>query len=116
MWVTGLLILVVLYAVSFFGYICAWGLMSYWGGTVILSLLSVLPGLTVLLLGDTALSSVTVRRLIVYHEVCALVVLLLLVVHLVVLHSLSSTPGLGITNNSTSNTIGFTNSIAWKDI
>ena len=52
-----------------------------------LSLLSVLPGLTVLLLGDTALSSVTVRRLIVYHEVCALVVLLLLVVHLVVLHS-----------------------------
>jgi len=44
LWIFGMLILVLLQATVFFGYLLPWGQMSFWGATVITNLFSVLPG------------------------------------------------------------------------
>ena len=43
LWVIGLLILFLLIAISFLGYILPWGQISFWGATVITNLLSAVP-------------------------------------------------------------------------
>jgi quinol-cytochrome oxidoreductase complex cytochrome b subunit len=43
LWATGLIIFVLMMATAFLGYVLPWGQMSYWGATVITSLVSVVP-------------------------------------------------------------------------
>merc|ERR1712036_117140 len=44
-WVSGILLLILLMAIAFMGYVLPWGQMSFWGATVITNLLSPFPSL-----------------------------------------------------------------------
>lgn len=43
-WFVGMMLMFVLIATAFMGYVLVWGQMSYWGATVITNLLRVVPG------------------------------------------------------------------------
>jgi len=66
---SGLVLLVLLLCSCFLGYVCAWGCMSYWGATVILSLLGFLPGVLQALQGALVITGMSVPRLLVLHFV-----------------------------------------------
>ncbi|WP_349370770.1 cytochrome b/b6 [Salinarimonas sp.] len=51
LWILGVIILLLMMATAFMGYVLPWGQMSFWGATVITNLFSVIP-----LVGDTIVS------------------------------------------------------------
>ncbi|RME81754.1 MAG: cytochrome b/b6, partial [Zetaproteobacteria bacterium] len=66
LWVLGVVILIVMQATVFFGYLLPWGQMSYWGATVITNIVAAIPGigpwLGDLIRGDYGLSDASIGR------------------------------------------------------
>jgi len=96
-WISGWLIKVLVMASAFLGYVLPWGQISFWGATVIINLLSILPKgkiLVIWLWGGFYVSSFTCRFFYALHFLVPLVVLVIAGVHLLLLHSRgSSVPG-----------------------
>lgn len=96
-WVRGWTIIVLTIMAAFLGYVLPWGQMSFWGATVIINLLSVLPigkTLVIWLWGGFYVSSFTCRFFFALHFLVPFLVLLMAGVHLFVLHfSGRSLPG-----------------------
>ncbi len=96
LWWIGLLIFTAFMAEAFTGYLLPWGQMSFWGATVITSLVGAIPlvgeKLTLLLRGDFAVGDATLTRFYAIH--IALIPLgiigVLLVAHLTALHRVGS--------------------------
>jgi len=89
-WVRGWLIILMVIAAAFLGYVLPWGQISFWGATVIINLLRVLPSgrtLVVWLWGGFYVSNFTCRFFFSLHYVIPFIVLLLAGVHLYLLHS-----------------------------
>ena len=94
-WIFGMLIVVVLMAEAFVGYVLPWGQMSYWGAQVIISLFGAIPvvgeDLVTWIRGDFLISGITLNRFFALHVVALPIVLLALVVlHLLALHEVGS--------------------------
>ena len=105
-WIIGVLIFICMMAEAFLGYLLPWGQTSYWGAKVIISLISVIPGvgeeLATWIRGDYVLSGVTLNRFFVFHVVLIPLCLIgLLVFHLIALHEVGSNnpDGVEIKNN-----------------
>jgi ubiquinol-cytochrome c reductase cytochrome b subunit len=98
-WVSGGLILGLCLCTGFFGYILNWGQMSYWGITVIINMLSIIP-LFGSYIGDFLWCSslVIVNRIFVFHFSLGFIIGLLILVHIALLHTFSSSNPL--TNNN----------------
>jgi ubiquinol-cytochrome c reductase cytochrome b subunit len=96
-WLRGWLIILLTIMSAFLGYVLPWGQISFWGATVIINLLSVLPKgklLVIWLWGGFYVSSFTCRFFYALHFLTPLVVLGLAGVHLFLLHYRgSSIPG-----------------------
>jgi len=96
-WLRGWVIILLTMAAAFLGYVLPWGQMSFWGATVIINLLSVLPIgkiLVVWLWGGFYVSFFTCRFFYAAHFLVPFIVLIIVIVHLVLLHFRgSSTPG-----------------------
>jgi len=96
-WLSGWLIIVLTMASAFLGYVLPWGQISFWGATVIINLLRVLPKgkiIVIWLWGGFYVSSFTCRFFYALHFLLPLVVLCIAGVHLFLLHfSGSSVPG-----------------------
>lgn len=78
---------------AFLGYVLPWGNISYWGATVITSLLTVLPCRDIIVIyvwGGYVLNAATIRRFFSLHFLVPLIVIRLIVVHLVLLHEYMS--------------------------
>src|SRR5690606_38230355 len=80
---------------SFFGYLLPWGQMSYWGAQVIVSLFGAIPGIGEALVewirGDYFISDITLNRFFALHVVAVpLALLLLVVMHIMALHTTGS--------------------------
>lgn len=90
-WLSGLILYILIVAVSFLGYVLPYGQMSYWGATVITNIVALLPNIMELLLGNYVMSTVTLKRFYVLHFLLSLVILLVMIVHIVYLHKLGST-------------------------
>lgn len=95
LWITGVLILLVLMAEAFFGYLLPWGQMSYWGAQVIVSLFGAIPfvgpDIELWLRGDYVISDVTLNRFFSLHVIAMPLVLVGLVfVHIIALHEVGS--------------------------
>ena len=90
-WVSGWVILSCSLIEGFFGYILNWGQMSYWGITVMINLLSILP-LVGLIIAELIWCScnVIINRIFVVHFSLGFLIGLFIFVHLFVLHSFSS--------------------------
>ena len=100
-WLVGMLILLVLMAEAFAGYLLPWGQMSYWGAQVIISLFGAIPvvgdGLVEFIRGDYSISDITLNRFFALHVIVLPLALIGLVfVHIVALHEVGSNNPYGI--------------------
>jgi ubiquinol-cytochrome c reductase cytochrome b subunit len=96
-WLRGWTIILFTIIAAFLGYVLPWGQMSFWGATVIINLLRVLPKgkmLVIWLWGGFYVSSFTCRFFYALHYLVPFLVLALAGVHLILLHfSGRSVPG-----------------------
>jgi quinol-cytochrome oxidoreductase complex cytochrome b subunit len=90
-WVTGALILLCSLIAGFLGYILNWGQMSYWGITVIINLLSIIP-LFGSYIGEYPWCSsiVIVNRIYIIHFSLGFIIGCIILVHITLLHTFSS--------------------------
>lgn len=100
LWLSGLSIMIFLMLIAFLGYLLIWGMMSYWGGTVITNLLSLIPCLIECICGGFYVSNPTLKRFFIFHIILAFLILALFIIHLYYLHGQSSTCPLGYTTNN----------------
>nr|QPK42088.1 cytochrome b [Loxilobus prominenoculus] len=102
-WLIGSMILILIMATAFIGYVLPWGQMSFWGATVITNLLSAIPyaGKQIVqwIWGGFAVDNPTLSRFFSMHFVLPLITLMLTIVHLIFLHKTGSNNPLGIKNN-----------------
>lgn len=102
-WLTGWLIMLITMGAAFLGYVLPWGQISFWGATVIINLLRVLPigkTLVVWLWGGFYVSSFTCRFFFALHYILPFVVLGIAVIHLFFLHRTGSTRFKGRRNSA----------------
>nr|QVT10938.1 cytochrome b [Ampelophaga rubiginosa] len=102
-WFVGVIILFMLMATAFMGYVLPWGQMSFWGATVITNLLSAIPYLGNMLVnwiwGGFAVDNATLTRFYTFHFLLPFIILMLTMIHLLFLHQTGSNNPLGINSN-----------------
>nr|WRO45297.1 cytochrome b [Phyllothelys breve] len=117
-WMIGVMILFLVMATAFMGYVLPWGQMSFWGATVITNLLSAIPYLGVELVqwvwGGFAVDNATLNRFFTFHFVLPFMVTAMVMVHLLFLHQTGSNNPLG--TNSNIDKIPFHPYFTFKDI
>nr|AWV84392.1 cytochrome b [Platypedia putnami] len=102
-WSVGVIILLMLMATAFLGYVLPWGQMSFWGATVITNLMSAIPYLGSMLVnwiwGGFAVDNATLTRFYSLHFIMPFVILALSMIHLIFLHQTGSNNPLGVNSN-----------------
>ncbi len=100
LWWIGLVILLLMMATAFMGYVLPWGQMSLWGATVITNLFSAVPvvgdTIVTLLWGGFSVDNPTLNRFFVLHFLLPFVIFGVVVLHVWALHSVKSNNPLGI--------------------
>ena len=100
LWILGVIILILMIATAFMGYVLPWGQMSYWAATVITSLFSAIPligqGIVTFLWGGFTVGDPTLHRFYALHYLLPFVILAVVLLHLVALHRFGSNNPLGI--------------------
>nr|YP_003848771.1 cytochrome b [Bactrocera minax]ADL14722.1 cytochrome b [Bactrocera minax] len=117
-WLVGVLILFLVMATAFMGYVLPWGQMSFWGATVITNLLSAIPYLGIDLVqwvwGGFAVDNATLTRFFTFHFILPFIVLAMTMIHLLFLHQTGSNNPVGL--NSNMDKIPFHPYFSFKDI
>nr|QDP18065.1 cytochrome b [Phymateus morbillosus] len=102
-WMIGTIILFLVMATAFMGYVLPWGQMSFWGATVITNLLSAIPYLGKELVqwvwGGFAVDNATLNRFFTFHFILPFLIIALSAIHLFFLHQLGSNNPLGMNSN-----------------
>nr|YP_010715438.1 cytochrome b [Phalera assimilis]WDE24570.1 cytochrome b [Phalera assimilis] len=102
-WMVGVMILFLLMATAFMGYVLPWGQMSFWGATVITNLLSAIPYLGSMLVnwiwGGFAVDNATLTRFYTFHFLLPFIILMMTMIHLLFLHQTGSNNPLGLNSN-----------------
>nr|UDF87508.1 cytochrome b [Loxostege turbidalis] len=102
-WMVGIIILFLLMATAFMGYVLPWGQMSFWGATVITNLLSAIPYLGTTLVnwiwGGFAIDNATLTRFYTFHFILPFIIAMMTMIHLLFLHQTGSNNPLGINSN-----------------
>nr|QNH68966.1 cytochrome b [Parantica aglea aglea] len=102
-WMIGEIILFLLMATAFMGYVLPWGQMSFWGATVITNLLSAIPYLGTMLVnwiwGGFAVDNATLTRFYSFHFLFPFIIAMLTMIHLLFIHQTGSNNPLGINSN-----------------
>jgi len=100
LWYSGLVLLLLIMATAFFGYVLPWGMMSFWGATVITNLFGAIPFvgdyITQWLWGGYSIDGPTLRKFYSLHFLLPFIIIGLSCVHLVLLHDGGSTNPLGV--------------------
>merc|ERR1712023_300732 len=111
-WFSGILLLFLLMAIAFMGYVLPFGQMSFWGATVITNLLSPFPSLVEWVCGGYCVHNPTLKRFFLFHFQFPFLVCALLFLHPFCLHFHSSSNPLRLNTN---NKISFFPFIFQKD-
>nr|QPN54179.1 cytochrome b [Serica sp. NS-2020] len=102
-WNVGVIILFMVMATAFLGYVLPWGQMSFWGATVITNLLSAIPYLGNMIVtwlwGGFAVDNATLTRFFTLHFLLPFIVAALIIIHLLFLHQTGSNNPLGLNSN-----------------
>ncbi|MDT7933159.1 MAG: cytochrome b N-terminal domain-containing protein [Sphingomonadaceae bacterium] len=110
-WMLGVVILLLMMATAFMGYVLPWGQMSYWGATVITGLFSAIPiigtSLQQWLLGGFSADTPTISRFFALHYILPFVILGTVVLKVWALHLPGSNNPLGIDVKGPQDTIPF---------
>lgn len=101
LWCSGVVILILMMATAFMGYVLPWGQMSFWGATVITNLFSAIPfiGKDIVdwLWGGFAVDNPTLTRFFSLHFTFPFVIAGAVLIHLTLLHEVGSNNPLGLT-------------------
>nr|ALS46248.1 cytochrome b [Glycera unicornis] len=102
-WNIGVIILIMVMATAFMGYVLPWGQMSFWGATVITNLFSAIPyiGKTLVewLWGGFAVDNATLNRFFALHFLLPFLITGATMLHLLFLHQTGSNNPLGVNSN-----------------
>jgi quinol-cytochrome oxidoreductase complex cytochrome b subunit len=111
LWMLGVVILLLMMATAFMGYVLPWGQMSYWAATVITNLFSAIPGvghaIVTFLWGGFAVANPTLNRFYSLHYLLPFVIVAVVGLHLIALHTHGSNNPLGIDAKGPQDTIPF---------
>nr|ADF43399.1 cytochrome b [Hemiphyllodactylus yunnanensis] len=103
-WNIGVLLLFLVMATAFVGYVLPWGQMSFWGATVITNLLSALPyvGTTLVnwIWGGFSVDNATLTRFFTFHFLLPFLIFAMMMLHLLFLHETGSNNPTGISSNT----------------
>jgi ubiquinol-cytochrome c reductase cytochrome b subunit len=120
LWILGVIILVLMIATAFMGYVLPWGQMSYWAATVITNLFSAIPwigqSIVTLLWGGFTVGNPTLNRFYALHYLLPFVILAVVLLHLIALHRFGSNNPLGIDMKGPQDTLPFHPYFTIKDI
>lgn len=107
LWVVGVVILLLMIATAFLGYVLPWGQMSFWAATVITNLFSAIPfiGTDIVrwLCGGFSVDNATLNRFFSLHFFLPFVIAALVFIHLYLLHLFGSNNPLGISYSDNGN-------------
>nr|YP_009655020.1 cytochrome b [Rhyzopertha dominica]QCI56367.1 cytochrome b [Rhyzopertha dominica] len=102
-WMVGVIILFLIMATAFLGYVLPWGQMSFWGATVITNLLSAIPYVGKMIVewlwGGFAVDNATLNRFFAFHFLLPFIVSAMVMIHLLFLHQTGSNNPLGTNSN-----------------
>ena len=111
LWILGVVILLLMMATAFMGYVLPWGQMSFWGATVITNLFSAIPlvgeSIVTLLWGGFSVDNPTLNRFYSLHYLLPFVIVGVVVLHIVALHRFGSNNPLGIDVRGEQDTVSF---------
>nr|SBW75586.1 cytochrome b [Chelonoidis carbonarius] len=117
-WNTGIIMLLLVMATAFVGYVLPWGQMSFWGATVITNLLSAIPyiGNTLVqwIWGGFSVDNATLTRFFTFHFLLPFTIMGMAIVHLLFLHETGSNNPTGL--NSNTDKIPFHPYFSYKDL
>jgi quinol-cytochrome oxidoreductase complex cytochrome b subunit len=120
LWMLGVVILLLMMATAFMGYVLPWGQMSFWGATVITNLFSAIPvigeSIVTLLWGGFAIDNPTLNRFFSLHYLLPFVLVGVVVLHLIALHQHGSNNPLGIDRKGPQDSIPFHPYYTVKDL
>ncbi len=95
LWWSGIVIFLLMMATAFIGYVLPWGQMSFWGATVITSLVTAVPfvgeSIAYWVWGGFSVSNATLIRFFSLHYLLPFVITGIIFVHLILLHTVTST-------------------------
>lgn len=99
-WIVGVLILILMMATAFMGYVLPWGQMSFWAATVITNLFSAFPligeVIVAWLWGGFSVDNATLNRFYSFHYLLPFVITGTVIIHIAILHQNGSNNPLGV--------------------
>uniref|UniRef100_A0A097ZID0 Cytochrome b n=1 Tax=Hynobius hirosei TaxID=1485600 RepID=A0A097ZID0_9AMPH len=102
-WNIGVILLFLVMATAFVGYVLPWGQMSFWGATVITNLLSAIPymgdSLVQWIWGGFSVDKATLTRFFAFHFLFPFLIAGASIIHLLFLHETGSNNPTGISSN-----------------
>lgn len=111
LWILGVIILLLMMATAFMGYVLPWGQMSFWGATVITNLFSAIPvvgdSIVTWLWGGFAVDNPTLNRFFALHYLLPFIIVAVVALHVVALHVHGSNNPLGIDTKGPQDTVPF---------
>nr|YP_009990385.1 cytochrome b [Zeugopterus punctatus]QNM99557.1 cytochrome b [Zeugopterus punctatus] len=117
-WNVGVILLLLVMATAFVGYVLPWGQMSFWGATVITNLMSAVPyvgnALVQWIWGGFSVDNATLTRFFAFHFLLPFIVAAATVIHLLFLHETGSNNPAGL--NSDADKISFHPYFTYKDL
>ena len=120
LWMLGVVILLLMMATAFMGYVLPWGQMSFWAATVITNLFSAIPlfgeSIVTWLWGGFSVDNPTLNRFYSLHYLLPFVIVGVVVLHLLALHQHGSNNPLGIDKKSPKDTLPFHPYYTVKDL
>ncbi len=120
LWILGVVIMLLMMATAFMGYVLPWGQMSFWGATVITNLFSALPiigeYIVTWLWGGFGVDNPTLTRFFSLHYLLPFAIAGVVILHLAALHQHGSNNPLGIDIKKKGDTIPFHPYYTIKDL
>ena len=120
LWMLGVVILLLMMATAFMGYVLPWGQMSYWGATVITNLFSAIPvvgdSIVTLLWGGFSVDNATLNRFFSLHYLMPIAIVAVVFLHLVALHVNGSNNPTGVEKKTEKDTVPFHPFYTLKDL
>ena len=120
LWMLGVVIMLLMMATAFMGYVLPWGQMSFWGATVITNLFSAIPifgeWIVSWLWGGFSVDNPTLNRFFSLHYLLPFVIVGVVVLHVLALHQFGSNNPLGIDRKSPKDSIPFHPYYTVKDL
>ncbi len=120
LWILGLIILFLMMATAFVGYVLPWGQMSFWAATVITNLFTAIPlvgdAIVTWIWGGFSVDNALLNRFYSLHYLFPFLIVAVVVIHLVALHTHGSGNPLGIDTKGKQDSIPFHPYYTVKDL